>query len=490
MGFVGLYIGASGIRAAQTGLDTASNNIANANTPGYTRQRVELSPSHTFPSRSGPVGTGVTVDAISRLRDHFLDARYRAAIGRGAEDAVRAESLQSMENLSGEPDQGVSARVGQLWGVFEGWSNTPDSDAARTEVLGTMQLIAEGFRSTSDSWVRLGEDTEERLAIAVDTANALLSDLTDLNARLTNVPDERIGPQLADQRDLIIDQIAELTGASARIQPNGSVRITAADGQTVLASFDDDNGRGFRTLRLDPDTGALQVSGELARELAGDDADYDEATEAFSGELRGLERTLAEDLPRWLGELDDVARLLTGALNRVNGEGFRRDGERGGNLLVFDELDPARTLRLADGVAEDRDSLAAAWRDDGFEPEGGWAPEPNDGTNARRFAELRSERLDADGDPAEGGRSIENRLSDVIVGLATEVNSARTRADAAVGIAAGAGLARAAEHGVSIDEEMVDLIRYQRALEASARVMTTVDQALDVLINRVGIVGR
>ena len=481
MGFVGLYTGASGIRAAQMGLDTAANNIANANTPGYTRQRVEFKAGHTYNSPSGPVGTGVTVDAVARLRDQFLDDRFRAAIGRGAEDTVRAEFLQSMETLSGEPDQGISARIGQMWGVLEGWANTPDSDAARGEVLGTMVLVAEGFRATADSWDRLGEDTAERLETAIDTANALMVEIDAINRLTANSNDARIGPQTFDQRDLLVDQLAELTGATARNQPNGTVRITLGD--TVLVDLSEGaDPRGFATLRLDGDQ--VQVSG-LGNEPAdaADDTLFTDDTDALSGELRGLQRVLAEDLPRRREELDAVARQLALAFNRVNAEGVDRNGEPGQDLFAFDDGNEAANLRV---LSTNPNVLAAARSGDPANP-----PDVHDGSNARSFTELRAARLDAAGEPDPGGgRSIENGLADLIVGLATDVNSARSRADAALGIATGAQLSRASEHGVSIDEEMVSLIRYQRALEAAARVMTTVDQALDTLVNRVGIVGR
>lgn len=481
MGFVGLYTGASGIRAAQMGLDTAANNIANANTPGYTRQRVELKAGHTYNSPSGPVGTGVTVDSVARLRDQFLDDRFRAAIGRGAEDTVRAEFLQSMETLSGEPDQGISSRIGQLWGVLEGWTNNPDSDAARGEVLGTMVLVAEGFRATADSWDRLGEDTAERLETAIDTANALMVEIDAINRLTANAHDARVGPQTFDQRDLLVDQLAELTGATARNEPNGTVRITLGD--TVLVDLSEDaDPRGFATLRLDGDQ--VQVSA-LDSELAdtADDGAFTVDTGALSGELRGLQQVLAEDLPRRRDELDDVARQLAEAFNRVNAAGVDRNGDTGGDLFEFEPGNEAASLQV---ISRDPNVLAAAQTVDPDDP-----PDVHDGSNARAFTELRSARLDPDGVPdAAGGRSIENSLADLIVGLATDVNSARSRADAALGIATGAQLSRASEHGVSIDEEMVSLIRYQRALEAAARVMTTVDQALDTLVNRVGIVGR
>jgi flagellar hook-associated protein 1 len=122
--FVGLYTGLSGVRAAQTGIDTTSHNVANAATPGYTRQRVELRAAHSFQSPAGQIGTGVTSSPSRRLRDGFLDDRYRAAIGdHGAQRARRP--ADRLERLTGEPDHGIADKLSRLWEAAETWANDP-----------------------------------------------------------------------------------------------------------------------------------------------------------------------------------------------------------------------------------------------------------------------------------------------------------------------------------------------------------------------------
>lgn len=461
--FVGLYTGLSGIRAAQTGIDVTSNNVANANTPGYTRQRLELRPSAPYDSLIGKMGTGVTVDSIARLRDTFLDDRYRAAIGDGVANAVRAEFMQSLESLSGEPEQGISQRLDNLWPALEAWANDPNDAAARRQVLGELASVAEGFNLQADTWDSLAADYEERRETTATSANQILGNLYELNLRMAGAQPDRQDPQLFDQRDLLLDQLAELTGATSRIQPDGSVTVRLGD--VNLLEHPDEP----LELAIDPDDGSITAGDEVV-------------TFAVSGELGGLHRSLTIDLPQWREGLNDLAATLAEAFNRVNGEGLRADGSPGGDLFTYDADGAAGSLRLAvTGIG-----ALAAGPSDGPNP-----PAVHDGTNARAFAALRTTRLNTDGevDPA-AGRTLENRVADNIVGLAGSVRTARASAEASSAVATSATLARAAEHGVSLDEEMVSLVRYQRALEAAARVMTTVDQALDVLVNRVGIVGR
>jgi flagellar hook-associated protein 1 len=456
--FVGLLTGLSGVRAAQTGLDITSHNVANANTLGYTRQRVELRASPSFHSPVGAMGTGVTVAAIARLRDAFLDDRARVAAGQEAAAGVRAEFLASLEFLSGEPDLGLSSRIGRLWTAAEAWANDPADVATRRQVLTELASITDGFQATALAWNQLASDTADRRDAVVTSANDTLRTLDQLNRVITNSEAGRVGPDLYDQRDLLLDRIAQLTGATTRIQSDGSATVTI--GTTTLLSFAD----GPATLRLAGDGAAIEAvaaGGGVAT-----------VTAAVSGELGGLQQALVTELPDWSGQLDALARALADRINGINQTGRLADGTPGGPLLGYTPGTAAASLeRIATGI----DALAAAGAGTG-------APGPYDGTNARRLADLRTEVV--------GGRTIESQLADLIVGLGGAVRSSEAAAKAAAGVGSGARLARAAEHGVSLDEEMVALVRYQRALEASARVMTTVDQALEVLVNRVGIVGR
>ncbi len=453
--FVGLYTGLSGVRAAQTGIDVTSHNVANANTPAYTRQRVELRASPSSPSAAGWIGTGVTVDSIARLRDGFLDDRSRSSLGELAATDTRAGFLHALEQLAGEPDEGLTIRIERLWDAAEVWANDPADAATRRQVLTELASIADGINAVASAWDKLGEDTAERRGTVADTATALLATIHELDRRIAGADSSRIGPDLLDQRDRLIDELAELTGATARLRPDGGVQLTLG-GLELLAE-------------AGPASFAVSADGSALVLTLSDGTEHDGA--AVGGELGGLHHALTVDLPRWRDELDVLVVGLADAVNDVN------TLPGGIALFTFTVDDPARTLQLA---TQDPQALVASTD--------GPAAAPNDATNARRLADLRTRPVGFGDPPRE--RTIGAQLADNIVGLAGDVRSTRSAAQAAASVATGAFLARAAEHGVSLDEEMVSLVRYQRALEAAARVMTTVDQALDVLVNRVGIVGR
>jgi flagellar hook-associated protein 1 len=454
MSFVGLYTGLSGVRAAQTGIDTTSNNVANAATPGYTRQRVELRPSHSYQTPFGGVGTGVTIDTIARLRDGFLDDRYRAAAGDHTAHSVRAGLLTSTERLTGEPENGIANKLSRLWEAAETWSNDPADVSARRQVLGELSSISQTVRSTMDAWASLEADTHARQTALTTSATDTLATLSDLNRMIGGANPAHLGGDTFDQRDRLLDDLARLTGAQVSLDDKGRASVTLG-GQQLLG----------------PDGPAALHAQDGEIHIAGPGETFDPQTPgtaagALRGELGGLRQFLTDDLPRLRGELDDFADTFAAAVNAVN-------VDAGGGPLLLNGDDGLVTL--TGDPADLRTGSATA---------------PHDNTHARQLADLRTTRLGADGTADPAGASLEGRLADMVTGLAGDVRAAKAGADAARSTYRGAELARTSEHGVSIDEEMVGLVRYQRALEANARVMTTVDEALQVLVNRTGIVGR
>ena len=133
--FSALHVAMSGLKAAQLKMDTAANNISNANTVGYTRQRVDLKTRYPNFDPAGQVGAGVAVDDIVRIRDTFLDGRVRSASAALAETDVRADFLTRAELMTGEPDIGVTASLDRLWASFEDLSLDPTDRTARQSVL-------------------------------------------------------------------------------------------------------------------------------------------------------------------------------------------------------------------------------------------------------------------------------------------------------------------------------------------------------------------
>lgn len=452
---LGLNTALTGIRAAQTGLDTASHNVANANTTGYTRQRVVQSNRLPFRSPVGPIGTGTDV-TLGRARDAFLDARARAAKSAASYADRRADLLGRSEAILAEPDNGVTKELGELWNAFEDLAGAPADLAARQQVLSALSSTTARIRGISSQWDQLASDSTTDLSERVAEANDLLGQLAELNRTIpTSAGGSAVSGDLLDARDRLVDRLAQTLGTTVTHEPDDTVTLRLGD--VVLVS-----GIEARYLELNSD---LTIT------------DPDGVEVDAGGDAGAVQDFLVTDLPAQMSALDEIVDVLVTALNEQHDAGQRPDGSSGGPLLDYDpSLGLARSVFL---VVTSPADLAAA----GPGPAGA-PPAAHDGGNATLLAALRSSP------PAGYTRSIDEQLRSVVINVATSVAAAERTSESQGSLDLAASLARESSHGVSLDEEMVALVTYQRALEASARVMTAIDEALNKLVNGTGIVGR
>lgn len=445
--FASLHTALTGLRGAQVGLDTASHNIANANTPGFTRQRVVFTSRPAYHSPVGPVGTGVEVSDIARTRDLFLDARVRSASQEAARTGVRADLLSRLEGVLAEPENGISGELSELWSAFEDLALSPDDAAARRQVLSSLESLAGRINTIASGWERLERDTLQQHAVEVDTINGLLQKVADLNKAIpATLAREGTPNDLMDARDLALDELSAKLGVTVRTEQDGTVTVTLGD-ETLVSGTD-----------------AAQIAVGAGPSLTvGDPA----VTLTPGGQLQGLQQFLTEDLPQQRADLDAFTATLVSQLNEQHALGLTPAGTAGGDLLSLgpDPDDPSR-LRLS-VVVSDGSQLAAA------DAAGGQF----NGGNATALGRLR-------------GGAADQHLRALVTELGREVATAVSAHASQEGIAASASYARMNQHGVSLDEEMVALVQFQRSLEAASRMMTAVDSALDTLINRTGLVGR
>ena len=452
--FVSLYTAFSGLQAAQAALDTASHNIANVGTDGYTRQRVELGSRIPHQQPFGPVGTGVSVEDITRSRNEFLDVRYRDSVAGERLFTTLGELLGGIEASLGEPDHGITSTLGSLWNAFEDVALDPPDTAARMAVLGGLEAVAEQIRGVATAWDQAAADVSESLDATIADVNRHLDEIASLNRSILEGRGAPGSPNdLLDERDRLIDRLAALAGVTATVTDSGAARVSL----NGLALVHD---TAVSHLSRDGDGSLVHPSG---------------APVDPGGELAGRWTFLDVEFPAHRAALDTFAADLADALNAQHAAGYTLDGVAGGLLLDYSAGAAASTLAVA---VTGPDDLAAA--------SSAGPPVPAfDGTNIDALVALRLDLV------AGGGTStIDDAARALVGGVASATAAARSAATSQRGVSAAAAAARTEAHAVSIDEEMVNLLTFQRAYEAAARVMTAVDQTLDTLINRTGVVGR
>ena len=451
--FSALHVALSGLRAAQLAMDTASHNVSNANTPGFTRQRVDLASRYPRMTPDGQLGMGVKVTDITRIRDAFLDARFRSSIAAHHSMETRSAFLDRAELVLAEPDMGISSELGRLFDAFEDLALNPPDTSSRISVIEQLGALTGRINETASGLNKLSQDAVTAIRATIDEINSIATQIADLNVAILDASTDVGTPNdLMDQRDVLVDRLAELTGATAALEDNGSVRVSIG--------------------------GISLVSGALARPLS-----YDETTGQVlhasgvavvpGGELRGMHLAVTEDIPALMGQLDTFVVNLVDQINTIHGAGFLPGGGAGGDLLSYDPSAPSLSLTVA--ITDPADLATAG---------SAGPPYPTfDGSIADQLADLRTA-------PVVAGRSLLDSYRAFVTVLGQEASTARMSADTQAGLASAAEIARTSSHGVSVDEEMVNLIEFQRMYEAAARVITTVDQALDTVINRMGVVGR
>lgn len=455
----------SGLRYNQVALDVAGNNIANASTDGYVRRRVVgasvSSAQAALWSRYDGHGEGVTVGEVRRMTDPLLDARVRREHGLLSYLSTSRTILARVEDGVGEPGpNGVHAAMLDLRNAWQDLSLNPGGTAARQQVLGRAESLAQALRSQAANVA--GEEADQRvhainLVSEVNTAASGLAALNhDILVTEQNGTDAGV---LRDRRDLLALRLSELAGAVTTVQPDGQFTVTVAGtnlvqgkeaGAFVLASGITPAGAADGSpisYRIDASWGSTVLPAGSA---------------GPGGELGAVTEVLTTRLPAYRAGLDAVAADLAATVNAQQAAGYDASGAAGVPLFSYDPLVGAASLQVA---ITDPSKLAAS-------SVGGGAL---DGANADLLSRVGTYP------------DIYQRL---VNGLGTDVAALDRRTANQASLSGALDDAREQQAGVNLDEETVNMVAAQRAYEAAARLMTTLDEVLDTLINRTGLVGR
>ncbi len=422
-----LSIAVSALRAHTYAVETTSHNIANAATPGYRRQRVELKTAFPRNGALGPMGAGVEASRITRATDRLADLRVRGSSSQAAYFGTRAELLQKVEDVFGEPDQGVTKELTATWDAFATLAVSPSDDAARYQVLSALNGVADRVNEINSALDQLSADASQRLSSDIDEANSTIARLAEIN-KLARIPGG-LPADLADERDRALDSLATSIGAKSSIDDDGRVRVT----MNGLAVVDGD--------RSVP----LTVSGTGT-------VTHPSGPITLGGTVGGLQAAVTTDIADAKAQLDTFVTGFMSAVNTVHATGFTPAGAPGGPLLAI------VSGKFTVAVTQPSDLAAADV-----------AGQAQNGRTADALAQLRG---------AQGGsyRSVITALSGKVAGVGRSADTAQSVADAA-------SQSRDSEMGVNLDEEMTDLMSQQRAYQAAARLVSVIDEMLQTLIS-------
>ena len=463
--FSGLNAATTALWAQRRALDVTGQNIANVNTDGYSRQRADLqamggSVVPAFYSTSPGIGQGVTADDVIRIRDAFLEGRGQTEHANSARLTAESEALELVEQAFREPgDTGIQSLLSDLWSGWQDVANKPADLAARGQVLERLDTLVGGLHFSQASLDSQWQQGRESLQVLVDDVNAAAGTIAKLNTAIQRATQSGLpANDLSDQRDLLIMKLADQVGATVRPGDDGALDVLVG-GMTLVA------GGSASKLALAGTTDPDLVSGDPPR-LVASAGGFPIAVDGTAG---GRLNSLTTIIPSYRKQLDDLAANLATTLNDAHDDGFDLTGAAGGALLGSSGGPVTATSIKV--MITDPNRVAASSIGPGT---------PNlDHGNADKIAQL-----------AQSTTGTDATYRKMIVELGVQSAVSQRDLDIQTVITTQVDAARDSVAGVNIDEEMTNMLSYQHAYSAASRLVTTIDEMLDQLINRTGVVGR
>jgi flagellar hook-associated protein 1 len=469
--FSGLNTAASALYAAQRAVDVTGQNVANVNTEGYSRQRVQLQSigSSAVPavwSTSTQVGQGVDSNSVIRIRDAFLEAQAQAQHAATANLTVQSDTLTSIESSFQEPGAtGIQSMMTNVWSAWSDIANHPTDPGARAQLLQRSQTLVAGLHSVSGALNSQWSNTRDSLQTHLEDVNATSSSIADLNQAIKRLTQAgKPSNELQDKRDVLVLHLSEAVGATSTPAGDGTLSVTVG-GVTLVA------GNSALKLSLTGANSASGVTGSPPTIMTSPGGTPVQVGGTAQGQLTSL-KTL---IPNYLNQLDGIAQQLATQVNAGHQAGYDVTGAPGGPM--FDDGSGTLPVTLGSITAAninlritDPDKVAAA----GLDPATIGGSASADGNNADAMYQQRLSSTGAD--------TVYRKM---IVAMGVESATATSNLGTQTVVSGQVDASRDSVAGVSIDEEMTNMLQFQHAYSAAGQLVSTINSMLDDLMNMV-----
>ena len=514
----GIYNAQRALSLNQAAIDIINSNVSNINTKGYSKQRLEISQATNVSPYQNPMdasqsGLGAVIDNISRNRDIFLDNSFRQETTDAAyykeytDNAVQAETI-----INELGDTGLNKTLNDFYNSLSQLSANPNDFVVRSSVVQNAISLATKFNNTytglQNARTGLVGDitnpdtlTQSKLSIDINDLNNKLSAVANLNDKINLSTAQGMTPNaLLDQRDQLLDQISEYIPVNITNEKNntvtlslGSVELVRGEERTgffkIEAGATNDNPS---ILKIKNDGGStlsnnvysMMTSGKIGAilQMGGNDP-----SKLTIKEMMDSLNTLANNFASEINNIQTGGRYIDNSAtphelsdNLSNpivlpGPGTDADPEN----FFLDSADTtlnitAGNIKVNDNLVSDPYQIAAAGLTSGLS-------ETGDGSNAILMSQIRNKNV-----PVLGGTTTQGYITNLVGKLGTQSKNLQDNYDIKDNILQQVTQKRESVTGVSLDEELTDLVRFQRSYEASAKVMTTISQTLTTIINMMG----
>ena len=511
--FAGLSIASSGLFAAQRALDITGHNISNVNTRGYSRQRLNQAAQDpmSIVGGQGQLGLGVEMQFISQVRDEMLDIKYRTEVNTLGEWEEKYNSISQIEAIFNEPtDTGIRKVMDNFFEGLNSLSKDPSSPTTRAVFIQSAVALAQNFNHMTDNFEKMIRDANEEVESSVRSINSMGSQIARLNKQILEAElDGSRANDLRDARNLLIDDLSKLVDIQVKEVPisngNSSTLSILIQG-TPLVNYTDTNVLELETDQDHPmykdgldaipprtDLSTIRVSN--IKWATGSSLDQTKLGGTIGGQLQQRDGFKDENkgIPYYVRFTSEFAKSFAETINTAHAAGYALGATTPSGLDIFESNGGATinagNIKVNQALLNDPTLLAL----------GGVSGAKDDNKNAIAMLELRNNKSfisEIDYNPLSGKSKIvlgegtpEDVIKTMISTLGVDGQEAKRMFNNQQYLAEEIDSFRMSVSGVSEDEEMSNMIKFKHAYNAAARMITTVDEMIDVIINRMGRVG-
>jgi flagellar hook-associated protein 1 len=510
--FMGLEASKRGLFTQQSALYTTGHNISNANTEGYSRQRVNMETTPGYPgsglnapTTAGHIGTGVQAQSVQRIRDEFVDRQFRQETNKLGYWEATTRTISQMEDVMTEPSEyGINQAFTDFWKAMEDVNTNPKDTAARQVLISKGQSLAESFNYMDTQLKLIQGNIGNEIEVTTQEANNILKQIAELNKQIQAVePNGYMPNDLYDARDVLLDQLNDIMPVSVSYEKSGGNALAIAEGSMTIKYKTYPAGNEITLVQSNHyanisamDAKGTKVDGDVDDEATGS---YNTFTglaisaigypptattavnvpyaqmEPSKGKLSGLIDSYGYEngkgiYPEMLAELDTLAKEFINAFNEQHIKGFDI-GEPSTKGTEFFTGDSARSFGVA--ITEPKKvAVSSAVGEEG------------NNKNMLSLASLQSKVMQS----LQGG-TFQTFYKSLIGDLAVKGQQAAVFENNSATLKLQIENNRASFNSVSLDEEMTNMITFQQAYNANARMITVIDETLDKIINGMGRVG-
>lgn len=462
-------IGRRSMANSQTALQTVGHNIANKSTEGYSRQRVEVQTNEPIGLGSLRIGMGSKTAQVTRINNPYLEKQIGKEQANLGYYQGKADAMTRVEQVYNEQvNKGLNTFVSDFFNSFRELSNNPESLATRTQVKETADFLTKDFKRINNQLVEIQRDLDQQVLTNIHEINEITREIADLNQKVQLVQSSG-GPanDERDRRDLLLKQLGEKVNIRWVEGDGGMVTITAGNSALLVTGFD------AKVLEVQA-TPESEKKGEGNFDIFYRNSDRSEAvkvTEQFTGGvLGGLLEVRDGTISDLLSNIDEMAYGLATTVNAIHRRGFDAFNKQGRDFFVLpDQVRHSSTnIAVHRMILDDPSHIASA----------GSPSSPGDNRVAGAISNLQYEKI-----MGQGFSSADEYYNSMVGKVGIQARRAETAQQAQKDILKQLSNIRESISGVSLDEETTRLIEFQKAFDASARLIRTADEMFDTVLN-------